>query len=212
MTKQVKVCLGRFQPFTLGHLKMATYNELKGPDNIQLSILREIPNLNEIKNQKTILLNISTPPNKVDIRHPFNDELLFSELKFIKENYNSTIEDIIYVKSADICAWGELLKQRGYQASVWLSGSDTYEIYKQMAIKVPDYEISNRNNYDCKNAYTKSFYVENIERNDNDFVSSISGTKVRESLLNNDKELFMSMMPKGTEIFFEEFRKAIINI
>ena len=30
--KQVKVCLGRFQPFTLGHLKMATYRNLQGPD------------------------------------------------------------------------------------------------------------------------------------------------------------------------------------
>lgn len=212
MIKQVKVCLGRFAPFTLGHLKLATYKDLKGPDKEQQEKLREQPDLKEITKQKTVILAISTPPNKVDIRHPFNDELLFSELKLIKENYSSSIEDIIYVKSADICAWGELLKQHGYQASVWLSGSDTYEIYKQMAIRVPDYEISNRNNYDCKNAYTKSFYVENIERNDNDFVSSISGTKVRESLLNNDKESFMSMMPEGTEIFFEEFRKAIINI
>ena len=33
--KQVRVCLGRFQPFTLGHLKMATYKDLKGPKDIQ---------------------------------------------------------------------------------------------------------------------------------------------------------------------------------
>ena len=33
--KQVKVCLGRFQPFTLGHLKMATYKDLKSPDKEQ---------------------------------------------------------------------------------------------------------------------------------------------------------------------------------
>ena len=33
--QEVKVCLGRFQPFTLGHLKMATYKDLKGPDKEQ---------------------------------------------------------------------------------------------------------------------------------------------------------------------------------
>lgn len=210
--KIVRVCLGRFQPFTLGHLKMATYKDLKGPDKEQKDALREQPNLKEISNQKTVILAISTPDEKVDTRHPFNDSLMKDEFELIKKNYKDDIEDIIYVKSADICAWGELLKQKGYQASVWLTGSDEFKMYKGMVLKVPEYEEHNRNNYDCKGAYTQSFYVEEIERTeDKDFVSSISGTKVRQSLLDNDKQLFSKMMPKGADKYFDEFRKAVEN-
>ena len=138
--KQVKVCLGRFQPFTLGHLKMATYKDLKGPDKEQQDTLREQPNLDEIANQKTIILAVSTPEEKVDTRHPFNDYLMKKEFDLIKSNYKNEIEDVLYVKSADICAWGELLKQNGYQASVWLTGSDEYKIYKSMSMNVEKYE------------------------------------------------------------------------
>ena len=210
--KQVKVCLGRFQPFTLGHLKMATYKDLKGPDKEQQDKLREQPDLKEIAKQKTIILSILTTKDKVDTRHPFGADLMKDELELLRKNYSSDIEDIMYVKSADICAWGEMLKQKGYQASVWLTGSDEFDMYKGMALKVPEYEEHNRNNYDCKDAYTKSFYVENIERTDDgDFVSSISGTKVRQALLNSDKELFAKMMPKGADKYFDKFKEAIEN-
>ena len=154
---------------------------------------------------------ISTSKDKIDERHPFEDELMKKEFDIIQQQYDE-IEKIIYVPSADICYWGEILKLNGYQASVWLCGSDSYSYYKKMAMNVPKYEIQNRDNRNCKDAYTKSFYVENIERNENDFISSISGTKVRETLLNNDKDLFISMMPKETEILFDNFRQAIINI
>lgn len=212
MIKQIKVCLGRFQPFTLGHLKMATYKDLKGPDKEQQDKLREQPNLKEIAKQKTIILSILTTKDKVDTRHPFDADLMKDELELLRKNYSSEIEDIMYVKSADICAWGEMLKQKGYQASVWLTGSDEFAMYKGMAIKVPEYEEHNRNNYDCKDAYTKSFYVESIERSDdNDFISSISGTKVRQALLDNDKELFIKMMPKGADKYFDKFKEAVEN-
>ena len=94
--KQVKVVLGRFQPMTLGHLKIATYKNLNGPDAEQKSNLREQPNLKEIAKQKTIILAVSTPNEKVDKRHPFNDTLMKKELDLIKKNYSSDIEDIMY--------------------------------------------------------------------------------------------------------------------
>lgn len=212
--KQVKVCLGRFQPFTLGHLKMATYKKLKGPDIQQINSLREIPDLNEICKQKTIILVISVSEDNINDRHPFSDNVMSDEFNLIKEIYSDEIEDIIYVKSADICAWGELLKQRGYQASVWLTGSDEFNQYKIMAIKVPEYEEYNRNNRDFKDACTKSFYVEEIIRdcNSSDFTETISATKVRQALLDNNKNEFIKMMPKGSEKYFDKFREVIINI
>lgn len=212
--KQVKICLGRFQPFTLGHLKMATHKKLNGPERSFADTLTEQPDLKKIAEQKTVILVVSTPSEKVDSRHPFSDDLMEKEFDIIKNKYKNDIEDILYVKSADICAWGELIKKHGYQASVWLTGADEYEFYKSMALKVPEYVIKNRNNYDCAGAYTSSFYVERIERNDksDDFVSTISGTKVRRSLIDNDMDVFKSMMPDGVDRFFNEFREAIVNV
>ena len=208
--KEVRICLGRFMPFHLGHLKMATYKDLKGPDKEQQDKLREQPNLKEIAKQKTVILAVSTSEDKVDTRHPFNDELMKKEFDIIKKNYKDDIEDVLYVKSADICAWGALLKEHDYKASVWLTGSDEFSFYKGMALKVPEYEEKNLK--DCAGAYTLSFYVEEIERTENkDFVSSISGTKVRQSLLDGDKELFAKMMPKGVNKYFDEFKKKAEN-
>ena len=217
--KQVRVCLGRFQPFTLGHLKMATYKDLKGPKDIQgyrgivkqSELLREQPDLDEISKQKTIILAIYTSKDKVDKKHPFDVDLIKKELEIVRKNYPE-IEDVMYVPSADICLWGEMLKKAGYQASVWITGSDEAKGYVEMAMKVPDYEVKNRDNRDCKGAYTKSFYVESIERtDDSDFVSSISGTKVREALINNDMSYFRKAMPKGTDHLFDEMKEAVVN-
>ena len=211
--KKVKIILGRFMPFHLGHLKIATYTDLNGPDREQANNLRETPNLKEISKLPTVILSILTPKEKVDSRHPFDSELMKEEMEMIKSNYKE-IEDILYVKSADICAWGELLKENGYQAAVWITGSDEFNFYKGMAIKVPEYEEKNRDNRDCKGAYTKSFYVEEVKRNEtstDDFISTISGTKVRESLKNDDRELFKKMMPTGVYVLFDKFKEALSN-
>lgn len=208
--KEVRICLGRFMPFHLGHLKMATYKDLKGPDKEQQDKLREQPNLKEISKQKTVILAVSTPKDKVDTRHPFNDQIMKDEFDLIKKNYKDEIVDILPVKNADICAWGAIIKEAGYKASVWLTGSDEFSFYKGMALKVPEYEEKNLK--DCAGAYAPSFYVEEIERTeDKDFVSSISGTKVRQSLLDGDKELFAKMMPKGMEKYFDEFKEKVEN-
>lgn len=216
--KQVRVCLGRFQPFTLGHLKMATY-KCKGPETIQgfkgpidqKEMLREQPDLDEINKQKTLILVVKVDDDKVDNRHPFSYTLMEKEMEYVKKY--PEVEDIMFVSSADICAWGEMIKKAGYQASVWITGDDEAKPYVEMAMKVPEYEEHNRDNRDCKDAYTKSFYVESIKRveDENDFVSGISGTKVRRALLDNDQDAFKNMMPAGVECLFDAFKVAVEN-
>lgn len=212
--EQVKVVLGRFQPMTLGHLKIITYKDFKGPDAEQKRTLREQPDLNALKKQRTLILVIATPEHKIDARHPFNDALRSKEWDIIKRNYSKDLADILYVDNADICAWGEMIKNHGYQASVWITGSNESPYYKAMVMNVPKYEISNRKNYDCKGAYTKSFYLEEVSRSDaaDDFTSTISATKVRQALKDGDKNTFKKMMPKGTDKLFDEFRDAVMRV
>lgn len=50
--KEVKVFLGRFQPFTNGHFKCCMLKKLNGPDKEQLDILREKPDLDKISKLK----------------------------------------------------------------------------------------------------------------------------------------------------------------
>lgn len=206
--KDVKVFLGRFQPFTAGHLSCAIYKDLKGPDKDQADKLREQPDVEAVKKLPTVILSILTTQYKTDARHPFEANVIKKEFDIIKRQYKDEIIDILYVTSADICAWGELLKKEGYRAAVWLTGSDEYKMYKSMAMKVPEYEEHNKKGYDCKDAYTKSFWVEDIPRNMED---GISGTKVRKALKDDDFEEYKRMMPKGTEKLYNTLRD-IVNI
>ena len=148
-----------------------------------------------------------TPADKTDSRHPFSADIIKEEFDIIKKNYPGEIEDILYVNSADICAWGELLKKNGYKAACWITGTDEYNVYKKMSAKVPEYEEHNKKGYDCKDAYTKSFYVEEVQRDD----EAISATKVRQALKDDNKELYISYMPKGTDVLYNKFREIIIK-
>ena len=212
--QKVKVILGRFQPFTLGHLKLATYNKLNGPDKDQQDVLREQPNIDEIKDLKTVILVISTPVEKRDVKHPFDDGLMKREFDIIKKSYKDEIADIIYVKSADIVKWGPLLKEKGYQAAVWITGSDEFGYYKRLATKVEEYE-ERFSDSGLKGSCTLSFYAEEVKRDDSsdDFSETISATKVREALKNDDKEAFMKMMPKGIDDdLYYAFQETINNV
>ena len=82
--QQVKVCVGRFQPFTKGHLKMATFSDLQGPNKEQVDKLREQPDLKEISKLKTVILSIYVDKSKVDTRHPFDADLMKEEMKNVQ--------------------------------------------------------------------------------------------------------------------------------
>lgn len=108
--KPVNIVLGRFQPFTIGHLKLAeyAYNE---------------------KGLQTVLVVISTPDNKLDERHPFPTKALAPFFdKLCKQNPH--ILDWIEVKNADIVKASEALRKRnGYNLKAWTCGSDRYDAY-----------------------------------------------------------------------------------
>lgn len=188
--QKVHICLGRFQPFTIGHLMLAMHDVKDG--------------------LKTVILAVSTPDYKTDIKHPFGNALMKKEFDIIKQKYQDYIQDVLYVKSADIVKWGELIKEHGYQAAVWLTGSDEYKFYDRMAKNAKSYE---QRFPECRGAFTEGFYVEEVRRSESSdsFIESVSGTKVRNALKENDYALFKKMMPDGTEILFDDFKAAMMK-
>ena len=113
--KEVNIMVGRFQPFTKGHLSCveSAYKKLGIP---------------------TVLCMIGVDEAKIDEKHPFPTSLLeplYNEM--LKSN--KMIEDIIIIKSANIVEIGEALYDKGYIIRSWTCGSDRYIPYKKMVDK-----------------------------------------------------------------------------
>lgn len=117
---KVNILLGRFQPFTLGHLKCAT-------------------KVYKTKNIPTVLCVIDTI--KQDDRHPFLTKMLWRYFRKLTEKYDE-IQDIVLVKNADILAIGKALGEKNYDPVTWTCGTDRYSAYNSMCKKyAPSVEV-----------------------------------------------------------------------
>ena len=107
----VNIILGRFQPFTLGHLACVEQAFKEGAN-------------------PTVLCIIETPENKRDERHPFtSDEIIPMIEKMI---YGSEkIIDYVLVKNADIVKIADALRDKGYTLASWTCGTDRYASYSR---------------------------------------------------------------------------------
>lgn len=119
MTK-VNIVLGRFQPFTNGHLKCCT-------------------NVFKQRGLKTVLCVIDTI--KPDEKHPFLTKMMWSALKSLVKEYEE-IQDIVLVKNADIMRIGEAIASKGYSVATWSCGTDRINDYTKMCKKyAPEVEV-----------------------------------------------------------------------
>lgn len=110
----VNIVIGRFQPFTNGHMKCvdATYKKLK---------------------IGTVICIIDTPENKVDKRHPFATKVLLPIYTEMMKDYKNII-DIITVTNADIVKIGAKLNDE-YIIRSWTCGTDRIDTYSTMSEK-----------------------------------------------------------------------------
>lgn len=188
MAKELKKCnvtVGRFQPFTEGHMKMveAGYKE----NNLPCVIL-QIPN------------------TKNDAKHPFTDELIREEIKFImneQKNANHTsIAGHFYVKNADIAKIAKTCHENGFEPVLWLCGSDRYPQYSKQA---------DTEKYKVANDMLMDFKAFEVKRTDDD----TSATKVRQAIKDDDFTTYMRMMPQGFDEntpLWEKFKKELSQI
>lgn len=107
--------IGRFQPFTKGHMKCVeeAYKEL---------------------GISTVVCMINVKDEKVDEKHPFPSSLI---LPLYNEAFkdNKMIEKFVLVKNANIVEIGEMLYNEGYEIASWTCGTDRIESYQKMASK-----------------------------------------------------------------------------
>ena len=111
--EKVNIIIGRFQPFTLGHLKCAQEAQRR------LGV-------------KSVLLVINTI--KQDARHPFLTKHIEKILdKMCKEE--PALTGYVLVKNADIVKNVEILREAGYEPVSWTCGTDRYNQYETMVKK-----------------------------------------------------------------------------
>lgn len=114
--ERVNIIIGRFQPFTLGHLKCAQEAQKK------LGV-------------KTVLLVINTV--KQDSRHPFLTKQIEKILdKMCKDE--SSLAGYVLVKNANIVDNIEILREAGYEPISWTCGTDRIDAYNTMVKKYGD--------------------------------------------------------------------------
>lgn len=137
--KDVNITVGRFQPFTKGHLQMCK----DGFDKNGLPVV-------------IFLVN----NKKFDSRHPFSNDLILKELEIVKKT-NKFIEDIFIVTKANIVEMGEILMEHEYVAHLLLCGEDREEKYRTTQVDVKKYR--EWGGYpDDFTTYTGSGRVENV--------------------------------------------------
>lgn len=112
--KKVNIIIGRFQPFTNGHMKC----------------IEEAWNKT---NMPTVICMINTKDDKVDERKPFPSSLTLPIYNEFFKN-NKMISEIILVNSADIVKISEELKKYDYKICSWTCGPDRYKDYNRMSI------------------------------------------------------------------------------
>lgn len=175
--KDCNFALGRFQPFTKGHLQMLK----DGYDKNGLP---------------AVILMISN--KKFDAKHPFSDELIRKELEEVKKHYDF-IADVLPASSASMIAIGETLYEKGYVGHLWLCGDDREAQFKRQADN-PKYREQGHFPDDLT-TYTGTGRTEGV-----------SGTAVRETIKNDDLAKFKTLMPKGAEKYWDEFKEAMSQI
>lgn len=216
--KWVSLFVGRFQPFTLGHVKC-------------------LKKLREAYGAPILICAIPVTEEKADAEHPFygklQDEMYERLRNGLNDEFPGLIADITYVPNAYIGNLVDSAKNLGFQPIGWGCGTDRYEIRTPRKRKKKDTDsdfvvsgykpqtdkyIAQQMELDAEaqNINPDNFNILHIQRDvagdGDDPVSKISGTKVREAIMNNDKETFANMVPKCLYGLFDDFKIALEEI
>lgn len=219
--KKLNFTIGRFQPFTQGHVNMI--EEVDGDCLVFQMVPPGLPEkLKGLKSGgrtvkkediETVLNYLNSGDGDLDKcqqelnKRPFTNELISDELNIVKKN-TEQIVNVIYVKTLfdGIGQFNKYLLDNSdkYECGCWLCGDDRVAEYQPLIDKYitpgEDIAIATRSDEKYKNVISK--LTLNIGKGR---TKGVSGTDVRKSIINKDKSAFEKIMPKGTGVMFDEF-------
>ena len=227
MSKQkLNLAIGRYQPFTQGHLNMV--NEGDAP-----CIVYRINSSNKTIERKKKGIKIGskswtdesvnkvityidnptgdlTEQEKELLKRPFTNELIDKELEAVKKA-NKNILDVIPVTHVydALGRYNAFLTehQDEYEVGDWMCGDDRkddFEANIEKMIKYTELETEFKSGKTYPNILIGKLKVNTGKGR----TEGVSGTAVRKAILNKDKIAFEKIMPKGVGSMFDDFTKA----
>ena len=221
MKKKLNITVGRFQPFTQGHLNMINEGEElcivyrinstdKVPDTLKgFKVDGRVIKKDSVQTVADYIDNPEgdlTEQQKELLKRPFTNELIDKELDIVKRNCDKIIEVVPVLNAYQAFAMFNkfiLDHQDEYEPNYWMCGNDRVDTFVKMIEKDDEVAIE-RGGQKYPNV-CKGKLKTNIGKGRTE---GVSGTAVRKSILNNDKAAFSKIMPKGVDSMFNDFVNA----
>ena len=221
MKKKLNMAVGRFQPFTQGHLNMINEGEApcivyrinstdKVPDTLKgFKVGGRVIKKDSVQIVADYIENPEgdlTEQQKELLKRPFTNELISKELDIVKRNCDKIIEVVPVLNAYQAFAMFNkfiLDHQDEYEPNYWMCGNDRVDTFVKMIEKDDEVAIE-RDGKKYPNV-CKDKLKTNIGKGRTE---GVSGTAVRKSILNNDKAAFSRIMPKGVDSMFNDFVNA----
>ena len=182
----VNVYTGRFQPFHLGHLS-----------NLEEAAKRGL---------RTVICPVMAGKTAKSIAaHPFNGELEDEMFNRLKSAYSDLIADIIPISRPSLDTWVEAIRERGMEPITWTTGMDRKPSYEAM-IQRYGQDFNLVDNFEVI-GLDKDMDAEGGSASN---TAGISGTAIRQCLVNGNEEGFKKQMPQCLWDMYEQFREALM--
>ena len=217
--QKTNITIGRFMPFTQGHLNMIIegdapcivyrINSSKSEeDNSKIKIKGKVVKKDEIKHAIEYIDNNGvgnlSETEKEILKRPFTNALIEKELEIVKQSNKKYFVDVIYVKNAyeAIADFAYKVSQGLYEPQYLMCGDDRVDTYTKMIES--DKPWKTVDGQECENVLKGKMTV-NIGKGRTE---GVSGTAVRQSIIKGDKSAFAKIMPAGVDGMFNAFTTA----
>ena len=217
--QKTNITIGRFMPFTQGHLNMIIegdapcivyrINSSKAEeDTSKIKVKGKIVKKDEIKHAIEYIDNNGegklTDNEKEILKRPFTNALIEKELEIVKQSNKKYFVDVIYVKNAyeAIADFAYKVSQGLYEPQYLMCGDDRVDTYTKMIES--DKPWKTVDGHECENVLKGKMTV-NIGKGRTE---GVSGTAVRQSIIKGDKSAFAKIMPNGADRMFDDFVAA----
>ena len=219
MTNKINIAIGRFQPFTQGHLNMIIegdapcivyrINSSKADeDTSKIKVKGKVVKKDEIKHVIEYIDNNGdgklSETEKEILKRPFTNALIEKELEIVKQANKKYFVDVIYVKNAyeAIADFAYKVSQGLYESQYLMCGDDRVDTYTKMIESDKPWKTAD--GQECENVLKGKMTV-NIGKGRTE---GVSGTAVRQSIIKGDKSAFTKIMPNGADRMFDDFVAA----
>lgn len=216
MANKVNITIGRFQPFTQGHLNMIIegdapcivyrINSSKADeDTSKIKVKGKVVKKDEIKHAIEYIDNNGdgklSETEKEILKRPFTNALIEKELEIVKQANKEYFVDVIYVKNAyeAIADFAYKVSQGLYEPQYLMCGDDRVDNYTKMIESDKPWKTAD--GQECENVLKGKMTV-NIGKGRTE---GVSGTAVRQAIIKGDKSAFAKIMPNGADRMFDDF-------